>query len=115
MELRDELQQAPGIGPKTASWIVRNLRGSNDVAIVDIHIIRAGVVAGVFDTAWSVARDYSLFERAFLSWSRATEIAAAKLDSAIWAALSGRGTWSRQILGARPDQSLRPVWPVDTK
>ena len=113
VELRDELQRAPGIGPKTASWIVRNYRASNDVAVVDIHIVRAGVVAGVFDPSWTVTRDYSLFERAFLSWCRASELAAAKLDSAIWAALSGRGTWTRQILGARPNQSLHAVWPVD--
>ncbi len=35
VELRDKLATLPGIGLKTASWIVRNHRSSNAVAIVD--------------------------------------------------------------------------------
>ena len=34
-----------GLGPKTASWVVRNHFGSDDVAILDVHIIRAGIVS----------------------------------------------------------------------
>ena len=48
--LRDHLLQLPGIGPKTASWIVRNWLGSNDVAILDIHVVRAGQLMGLFST-----------------------------------------------------------------
>ena len=37
-ECRDYLTTLTGIGPKTASWVVRNHYGSDDVAILDIHI-----------------------------------------------------------------------------
>ncbi len=37
-ELRNALLDIKGIGPKTASWIVRNFRDSNKVAILDIHL-----------------------------------------------------------------------------
>jgi N-glycosylase/DNA lyase len=46
--LRGWLLELPGIGPKTASWIVRNHLGSNEVAIIDIHVLRAGIAASVF-------------------------------------------------------------------
>ena len=112
-ELRNALSLSPGIGLKTASWIVRNLRSSNAVAIIDIHVARAGVVAGVFDSRWHVARDYMLYEEAFLSWSHAGNVGAAKLDAVIWSALSGKGSWSRQILGTETFVGpLDPVWPA---
>jgi N-glycosylase/DNA lyase len=115
IDLRNSLQQIPGVGPKTASWIVRNWRASDAVAIIDIHIARAGVVAGVFDPGWSVAGHYSRFEEAFLSWSTASRVPASMLDSTIWAALSGRGTWTKEILGAAPNGNLRAVWPVSSR
>ena len=37
-----------GIGPKTASWITRNWLDSDSVAILDVHIHRAGVLCGIF-------------------------------------------------------------------
>ena len=46
LELRDRLMLLPGVGPKTASWVVRNHRDSGAVAIVDIHVQRAGIDAG---------------------------------------------------------------------
>lgn len=38
--LRDWLTSIPGIGHKTASWIARNWLCADDVAILDIHILR---------------------------------------------------------------------------
>jgi endonuclease III len=46
--MRQLLLSIEGIGPKTASWIVRNVMGSDDVAIIDIHILRACTGMGVF-------------------------------------------------------------------
>ncbi|MDZ3993341.1 hypothetical protein PspTeo4_24872 [Pseudomonas sp. Teo4] len=40
--LRDWLLELPGIGYKTASWVARNWLDADDVAILDIHILRAG-------------------------------------------------------------------------
>src|SRR6202020_2057977 len=46
MILREWLLTINGIGMKTASWIVRNWLCSENVAILDIHIQRAGLIAG---------------------------------------------------------------------
>lgn len=112
--LRDALMDFPGIGPKTASWIVRNMRGSDEVAIIDIHIERAGLCAGVFDRAWRLPRDYALFEAAFLGWAEHGGLSASHLDSCIWGLLSEMGQGGRYILGVETlAQVPNPVWSVD--
>ncbi len=111
--LRDLLLAIPGIGPKTASWVVRNRRASNDVAIIDIHLARAGIVAGVFHPSWRIERDYPLFEEAFLAWSRQAKIAPRFLDACIWGILARDSTAARDILGmVRGSDQLQSVWPV---
>ena len=57
-DFRDELLALPGVGMKTASWIARNTCNSDDLAVIDIHVHRAGVVAEVFDRSWTVQRHY---------------------------------------------------------
>jgi hypothetical protein len=49
-----------------ASWIVRNWLGSNDVAILDIHVIRAGKRMGLFSTIGRVEQHYLKMERRVL-------------------------------------------------
>jgi hypothetical protein len=102
--LRDKLMQLPGIGPKTASWVVRNHRDSDAVAIIDIHIHRAGLAAGVFCANWTLPRDYHRFEGAFLAWARSGVVSAADLDAAIWRLLSALGRHGRAII-ERADSS----------
>jgi N-glycosylase/DNA lyase len=100
-ELRDWLLLVPGIGPKTAGWIVRNHLGSDEVAIIDVHVLRAGVDAGVFDPTWTPARHYARLEAFFLAWARYGGVRAADLDAVIWAdraraaRVSGRGAHKR--------------------
>lgn len=84
-----------GIGPKTASWIVRNQYEDSDVAIVDIHVQRAGVAAGVFDATWDPARHYWVMEAAFLEWARHGEVSAADLDAVIWREQASRARNAR--------------------
>lgn len=88
--LRRWLLCCRGIGPKTASWIVRNHLGSSDVAIIDIHILRAGVAAGVFDQHWTPTRNYDAMEAFFLAWAHHGQVSAADLDAVIW---SERARW----------------------
>lgn len=87
-ELRDRLTTLPGVGPKTASWVVRNHRDSDAVAIIDIHIQRAGVTAGLFCSEWALPRHYGRYETAFLNWASAGSVSAADLDAVIWRLLS---------------------------
>ncbi len=82
--LRDSLVGLPGIGPKTASWIVRNWRQSDDVSILDVHIIRAGLALGIFQPDWRVERHYRVMEDAYLLFARAIGARASILDSVMW-------------------------------
>jgi N-glycosylase/DNA lyase len=116
LTLRNWLMTLPGIGPKTASWIVRNHTGSDEVGIIDIHIIRAGQAAGVFNPSWQVTRDYFVFERAFLQWAMHGGVAASLLDACIWGVLSGDSSDARDILGTQHLSSQpQAVWPVDAR
>lgn len=98
-QLRDWLTAVPGVGPKTASWAVRNLTRSDAVAVIDIHIRRAGVAAGVFDPVWKLPRDYRLFEEAFVAWAHLGGVATADLDACIWSALASLGRGARSLFG----------------
>ncbi|TXD92826.1 8-oxoguanine DNA glycosylase [Mitsuaria sp. TWR114] len=83
-ELRDWLLNLPGIGHKTASWIARNWLDADDVAILDIHILRAGALGGFMDQRLTVERNYLELEQQFLEFSRCVRIRASELDSVIW-------------------------------
>jgi N-glycosylase/DNA lyase len=83
-DLRDALTALPGIGPKTASWIVRNWRDSDCVSILDIHILRAGRILQIFPDIWSVERHYLQLEDAFLRFADAISVKASILDSVMW-------------------------------
>ena len=91
LQLRDWLLTLPGVGPKTASWVVRNHCGSQDVAIVDVHVRRAGLAAGFFAPEWKLPRDYGRFELAFCEVARQAGVAAAAMDACIWDQLRALG------------------------
>ncbi|MEQ4185210.1 8-oxoguanine DNA glycosylase [Pseudomonas amygdali] len=82
--LRDWLLLLPGIGYKTASWIARNWLDADDVAILDIHILRAGALAGFFSKGLTVERHYLKLEEEFLSLSNAIGVRPSKLDALMW-------------------------------
>jgi thermostable 8-oxoguanine DNA glycosylase len=83
-ELRDRLMGLPGIGPKTASWVVRNHLGSDEVAIIDVHLHRACVMMHVFDAKSDPARHYFHLEELFLRFAQAIRVRASVLDAIIW-------------------------------
>lgn len=91
--LRDYLVTIPGIGPKTASWVVRNLLGSDEVAIIDIHIQRAGLMMGLFSRDQVLPRDYAVMEESFLRFAEVLQVPASKLDAVMWSSMRrlGRG------------------------
>lgn len=82
--LREYLLKMNGIGPKTAAWIVRNVTGSAEVAIVDIWLIRALTRAGIFRPEWRVDRHYHRFEEAFLQYAAHGQVPPGALDLCIW-------------------------------
>ncbi|AGH94317.1 hypothetical protein [Pseudobdellovibrio exovorus] len=84
LALRESLLNLTGIGLKTASWIVRNYTASDEVAIIDIHLHRAGVLAGFFLPEWTPTKHYKLMESAFISFSKKFNLSASGLDLLIW-------------------------------
>jgi thermostable 8-oxoguanine DNA glycosylase len=93
LKFRRDIMKISGIGPKTASWITRNWLGSDEVAILDIHIIRAGILIGLFDRRQTVPRDYETMEARFLEFAKALDVRPSLLDAVMWRAMRklGRG------------------------
>lgn len=80
---RAYLCDCPGVGPKTASWILRNLGLSSHLAIIDIHVARALKAAHKIDDH-RLPRDYELVERAFLDWCEELNAPANAFDLFLW-------------------------------
>ncbi len=89
--LRDSLAELSGVGLKTASWITRNWRSSDAVAILDIHICRACAAIRVFNKSPSPTRDYAELEERFLLFSTALGVRASVLDNLMWQTMRGIG------------------------
>lgn len=87
---REWLLSFVGIGPKTASWIVRNRWPEAEVAIVDIHVWRAATACGVFAEHWTPSANYWEMEAVFVEWARHGGVTAAALDATIWAERAAR-------------------------
>ena len=83
-ELRSWLETFDGVGPKTSGWVVRNVTGSDDVAIIDIWVARACRLAGVFDSRWRPDRDYRVMESTFVQFADAAGVRTSALDLCIW-------------------------------
>lgn len=84
LAFRRALMEIPGIGPKTASWITRNWLNSDLVAILDIHVLRAGEIIGLFEPGYKLPRDYERLEARFLEFCDALGIRASLMDAIIW-------------------------------
>lgn len=82
--LRNALTALPGVGYKTASWIVRNRRNSSRVAVLDVHILRAGRLMGLFDGNQTPQRDYLTLEAKFVELAEELEAPAWLLDAVMW-------------------------------
>ncbi len=84
IDTRNWLLTFKGIGPKTASWVVRNLFHTDQVAILDIHLHRAGVLLGLFKESDSVSKHYFRMEEKFLTFAANLKISSSVLDLLIW-------------------------------
>lgn len=87
------LSECPGMGFKSASWLLRNLGLGSELAIIDIHILRALLDAKRILPDIRIPRDYELAEEAFLAWCDELEAPPAAFDLFVWhwqrGALSG--------------------------
>lgn len=97
---RDALMNLSGVGYKTASWVVRNVFDSDDVAILDIHLIRAGRLCGLYTAADRVEKHYRAMEDRFLQFAGALDIRPAALDCLIWDGMREAGDLPLRLLAA---------------
>jgi len=98
LKLRNQLLHIDGIGYKTASWIARNVLNADDVAILDIHLVRAGQICGIFSLSQRVERNYLEMEKLFLNFCSALNIKPSTLDCLIWDEMRAAGSLPLQIL-----------------
>jgi len=82
--LREYLLEVNGIGPKTAAWIIRNVTGTPEVAIIDIWLIRTLTKNGIFRREWRVDRHYERYEAAFRQYAAYGLVSPGALDLCIW-------------------------------
>ncbi|OWQ91590.1 hypothetical protein CDN99_10660 [Roseateles aquatilis] len=82
-EWRNWLMTLPGLGPKTASGIVRNWSAADDVAILDTHLLRVGQVIRLFSRKLSVERHYLEAEAAFLRLCAAMDVRPFEVEAVI--------------------------------
>ncbi|MBU1297074.1 MAG: 8-oxoguanine DNA glycosylase [Gammaproteobacteria bacterium] len=97
--LRNWLLTIPGIGYKTASWIARNWLDADDVAILDIHILRAGLLGNFFKGNLTVERHYLELEAQFIHFSEALGVRASELDALMWLEMMSSSSSVHNIMG----------------
>lgn len=99
ISLRNWLLDIAGIGYKTASWIARNWLEADDVAIIDIHVLRAGKLGGFFKDGLTVERHYLKIEEQFINFSNGLGVRASELDAVIWHEMMSSPMTVRLALG----------------
>lgn len=97
LALRNWLIDIKGVGLKTASWIARNWLNADDVAILDIHIYRAGILGGFFDEMHSVERHYLELEKQFIQLSKSMSVRPSELDALMWFEMQQTPTVLKQL------------------
>jgi thermostable 8-oxoguanine DNA glycosylase len=109
-DLRAKLVDIPGIGLKTASWIVRNWRNSDEVSILDIHILRAGQILGVFPKEQTVEKHYLMLEDSYLEFAASISVRASILDSVMWMTMRQMpNSMIKRLWGEEVDEPTTPV------
>lgn len=100
LELREWLTSVKGIGPKTASWITRNWLRSERVAILDIHLLRAGVITGFFEAVHNIDTEYYHLETQYLNFCTSLDVKPSDMDAIIWSYMKKNNKLALNILSS---------------
>jgi hypothetical protein len=87
-EVRNWLMELPGVGPKTASAIVRGWSASEEVALLDVHLLRVGQVMGLLPRKMTVERHYLEAEARLLKLCAAMDVRPSELEAVVAAEMS---------------------------
>lgn len=97
-QFREWLRSMKGIGWKTASWVTRNWRHSNEVAVIDIHVFRACSIAGIFQgSEETISARYAALERRFLEFAHGINEEPRRLDVLIWRMTKDAGSMALAV------------------
>ncbi|HBY85444.1 MAG TPA: 8-oxoguanine DNA glycosylase [Colwellia sp.] len=107
-KLRNWLMEIKGVGPKTASWVARNWLDADDVAILDIHIYRAGLLGGFFDDNLTVERHYEKLEDTFVQLADSMHVRTSELDAVMWYEMQ-QSSSIKQLLESRKNKTTSIV------
>lgn len=91
-QFRDQMQSLEGVGPKTASWIARNWLDTDEIAILDIHVLRAGWIINLFQTTCRLPKDYLALEERFIIFAHQLQVRASILDAVMWSDMRNFGS-----------------------
>lgn len=109
--LRNSLLKVQGCGRKTAGFIARNYLDSDEVAILDIHVIRACLILGVFSEQDKVETCYEDMEQRYLGFCRSIGVRPSVLDCVLWSQMRTLGACAIEAVkfkfGHPPDQAPR--------
>jgi N-glycosylase/DNA lyase len=92
------LCECPGMGYKTASWLLRNVGLAENLAVVDVHVLRALAQSDRLGRM-RLPRDYEKIEAAFLDWCRELSAPPAAFDLFVWEVQRG----DRRAVGCDED------------
>ena len=81
---RKFLSGCPGMGFKSASWLLRNLGLGSELAILDVHVLRALLDAKRIPDDVRIPKDYEMAEEAFLAWCDELDAPSAAFDLFVW-------------------------------
>lgn len=81
---RDLLCECPGVGLKTATWILRNSNIVSDLAILDVHIIRMMRNLKIIPHGLEPEKDYLEMEERYLAFCHGFKLNPAKFDLFLW-------------------------------
>jgi N-glycosylase/DNA lyase len=83
---RGLVRQVPGLGPKAASLLLRNIGLGRELAVLDVHILEFMRLIGLNKVACTVTtvRHYEVQEELFVGYADFRRVPADALDLAVW-------------------------------
>jgi len=84
------IERAVGIGPKQASLFLRNVGFSDELAILDVHVLRYMFLVGLLPVCFTTVqclRRYEAIESRLHAYAHKLDVTVGSLDTAIWVAM----------------------------
>jgi hypothetical protein len=72
---------------------------ADDIAILDIHILRAGLLGKFFESNLTVERNYLELEEKFIRLSEGLGVRASELDALMWLEMMSSPATVRSVMG----------------